>query len=116
MSQHKKKSDNPKAASKSWICFKVIDCVKEDPSVTSMELRRRLHDKYKIWILYNKVYRGRELASKRLFGNWDDSFDKLYAWKAEVEKRSPESIVAIDHMEYKGKEVCEDVCCIQAFV
>lgn len=99
-----RKSDNPKAASKSWICSKVIDWVKEDPSVTSMELRRRLHDKYKIWIRYDKVYRGRELASMRLFGNWDDSFDKLYAWKAEVEKRSPGSIVAIDHMEYKGKK------------
>ena len=40
----------------------------------------------------------------KLFGDWDESFDKLYAWKAEVEKRSPGSIVAIDHMEYDQKK------------
>ena len=81
-----------------------MDWVKEDPSVRPMELRRRLHDKYKIKIHYTKVFRGKGLAMAKLFGDWDDSFDKLYAWKAEVEKRSPGSIVAIDHMEYDQKK------------
>ena len=99
-----KKKKKQKNASKAWVCEKFMDWVKEDPSVRPMELRRRLHDKYKINVQYMKVFRGKGLAMAKLFGNWDDSFDKLYAWKAEVEKRSPGSIVAIDHMEYDQKK------------
>ncbi|XP_048533812.1 uncharacterized protein LOC125512773 isoform X1 [Triticum urartu] len=99
-----KKKKKQKNASKAWVCEKVMDWVKEDPSVRPMELRRRLHDKYKIKVQYTKVFRGKGLAMAKLFGNWDDSFDKLYAWKAEVEKRSPRSIVVIDHMEYDQKK------------
>ncbi|KAM0897893.1 hypothetical protein ACQ4PT_022267 [Festuca glaucescens] len=99
-----KKKKKQRSASKMWVCDKVMDWVKEDPSVRPMELRRRLRDKYKIKIHYTKVFRGKGLAMDKLFGGWDDSFDKLYAWKAEVEKRSPGSIVAIDHMEYEQKK------------
>ena len=36
---------------------------------------------------------------------WDESFQLLYTYKAEVEKASPGSVVEIDHhnLSYKGK-------------
>ena len=46
---------------------------------------------------YKRVYAGKELAHKRLFGSWDKSFNNLYRFKAEVERCSPGSFVVIDH-------------------
>ena len=46
---------------------------------------------------YKRVYAGKELAHKRLFGSWDKSFNNLYRFKAEVERCSPDSFVVIDH-------------------
>ena len=37
------------------------------------------------------------------FGKWDDSFDWLYRFKAEVEIRSPGTIVEIATEEIDGK-------------
>ncbi|XP_062227672.1 uncharacterized protein LOC133925950 [Phragmites australis] len=96
-----RKSEKMKSASKSWICDKVTDWLREDPSRGTKELQGKLKDKYKVLIPYKRVWIGRELALNNLFGDWDDSFDKLYSWKAEVEKRSPGSIVSIDHMTFK---------------
>jgi hypothetical protein len=61
------------------------------------ELQRRINDKYKVQLPYRRVYDGKELAHKQLFGNWDSSFDNLYRFKAEVERCSPGSFVVIDH-------------------
>jgi hypothetical protein len=33
---------------------------------------------------------------KELYGDWENTFRMLYNFKAEVEKRSPGSVVAID--------------------
>ena len=42
------------------------------------------------------MYNGRQRAADKLFGKWDDSFDWLYRFKAEIELRSPGSVVEID--------------------
>jgi hypothetical protein len=42
------------------------------------------------------VYNGRVRATDKLFGKWDDSFDWLYRFKAEIELRSPRSVIEID--------------------
>ena len=46
---------------------------------------------------------GRGLQNK-LFGKWDDSFDWLFRFKAEIEFRSPGSVVEIDTVKV-GKKV-----------
>ena len=60
------------------------------------ELKEELNYKYKIDIPYQIVYNGRQRASDKLFGKWNDSFDYLFRFKAEIELRSPESVVEID--------------------
>jgi hypothetical protein len=42
------------------------------------------------------VYNGTKRAAEKLFGKWDDCFDWLYRFKAEIELRSPGSVVEID--------------------
>jgi hypothetical protein len=46
---------------------------------------------------YRRVYDGKELTRKELFGSWDSSFNNLYWFKAEVKRCSPGSFVVIDH-------------------
>ncbi len=99
-----RKSEKVRNAKRAWVCDKVMGWLREDASVGAMELRRRIKDTHKVTIPYKRVHSGRELAMSKLYGDWDSSFDKLYGWKAEIEKRSPGSIVAIDHMTFKDKK------------
>lgn len=99
-----RKSEKVRNAKRAWVCDKVMGWLREDASVGAMELRRRINDTHKVTIPYKRVHSGRELAMSKLYGDWDSSFDKLYGWKAEIEKRSPGSIVAIDHMTFKDKK------------
>ena len=46
---------------------------------------------------------GKEKARVELYGSWEESFQLLYNWKAEIEKRSPGSVVEIDTKIVDGK-------------
>jgi hypothetical protein len=59
------------------------------------EVKSILEDKYNVLINYQTAWYGRQRAADKLFGNWDDSFDWLYRFKAEVELRAPGSVVEI---------------------
>ncbi|KAF2949958.1 hypothetical protein DAI22_01g155750 [Oryza sativa Japonica Group] len=82
-----RKSEKVRNAKRAWVCDKVMGWLREDASVGAMELRRRIKDTHKVTIPYKRVHSGRELAMSKLYGDWDSSFDKLYGWKAEIEKR-----------------------------
>jgi hypothetical protein len=68
------------------------------------EVKEELEKKYKIKINYQTCWYGRQRAADKLFGKWDDSFDSLFRFKAEVELRSPGSVVEIDIVKV-GKKV-----------
>jgi hypothetical protein len=46
---------------------------------------------------------GKELATQQLFGDWNNSFDNLFRFKAQIEKSCPGSLVIIDHYTINGK-------------
>ena len=83
-------------ASQAWVAERAIPLLKKKPSMGPKALQKALQDKYKIQINYQTVVYGRQRAADKLFGKWDDSFDWLYRFKAEVEMRSPGSILEID--------------------
>ncbi|KAM0871111.1 hypothetical protein ACQ4PT_039610 [Festuca glaucescens] len=68
-----------------------------------MELWQKLKQHYKIKIHYKRVYMGKLLALKQLYGDWDSSFNNLYKFKAQVKSCCPNSIVQIDHHTINGK-------------
>ena len=74
-----------KAATKFWICEKIKDWLAEDSTIGPTELKRKLKEHYKVSISYKRVYDGKLLAMDKLFGNWKQSFDKLYKFKAQIE-------------------------------
>jgi hypothetical protein len=75
----------------------VKHCLIDDASVGAKELHRRVKDKHKIEVNYKRVYVGRELAMKQLYGNWDKSFDNLFRFMEEIESSCLGSFVVIDH-------------------
>lgn len=90
-------------ASQAWVAERAIPYLKRKHGMGAKELKKELQHKYKIKIPYQTAWYGRERASNKLFGKWDDSFDWLYRFKAEVELRSPGSVVEIDTVEIDGK-------------
>jgi hypothetical protein len=61
-----------------------------------------LEEKYKYEIHYDTVWRG-QLALKELHGSWEESFQTLFNWRAEVLSRSPGSVIEVDFKEVDGK-------------
>jgi len=98
--RRKKKVKN---ATKHWVCAKVKDWLIEDGSLGAMELKKKLKEHYKVSVHYKRVWMGKELALRHIYGDWDNSFDNLYRFKAQVESTCPGSVVVIDHHTINGK-------------
>jgi hypothetical protein len=86
-----------KQATKFWVAEKVKDWLMDDDEIGPKELQRRIKDEHKVNISYKRVYYGKDLALKQLHGDWYESFNNLYRFKAAVEEASPGSFVVIDH-------------------
>jgi hypothetical protein len=90
-------------ASQAWIAERAIPLLKKKPALGAKDIKEALEDKYNIKINYQTAWYGRQRAADKLFGKWDDSFEELYRFKAEVELRSPGSVVEIDTEKFEGK-------------
>ena len=75
---------------------RAIPLLKRKPNIGPKAVQEELHHKYNIKIPYQTVSYGRQRAANKLFGKFDDSFDCLYRFKAEVEMKSPGSVLEID--------------------
>lgn len=98
-----------KMASYTSVAANVKNWLVEDPTLGPKELRRRIKEKHKIEVSYFKIWAGKELALEQIHGTWEESFDQLYNFKAELQKRCPGSIVEIDHNIIKEKYVFRKV-------
>ena len=92
-----------KHATKHWVCEKVKDFLIIDAKLGAKELQKKLKEHHKVHVPYNRVYDGKELALKHLYGDWENSFDNLYRFKAQIEGCCPGSLVIIDHHTINGK-------------
>ncbi|WVZ82562.1 hypothetical protein U9M48_029816, partial [Paspalum notatum var. saurae] len=90
-------------ASQAWVAERAIPLLKRKPNIGAKEIQEELEHKYNLKILYQTVWYGRQRAADKLFGKWDDSWDWLYRFKAEVELRSPGSVVEIDTITTEGQ-------------
>jgi hypothetical protein len=97
----------------------VMDWLREKPTLGPTTLHEKLFEKYKISIPYMRIFYGKEMALDRINGPWNESFQLLYTYKAEVEMASPGSVVEIDKhtVQYKVKgKTMEKECFRRAFV
>ena len=62
-----------KNATKHWICEKVKDQLVDDPILNAGALQKKLKEHHKVSIHYKRVWMGKELALRQLYGDWDCS-------------------------------------------
>jgi len=89
--------------SRNWVASKAVSILRDYPHMGAKELQEKLQKEHSVTISYDTVWRGREIALTEVYGSWEESFELLYRWKAEVLKRSPGSVVEIEVLEVDGK-------------
>jgi hypothetical protein len=92
-----------KHATKHWICQTVKDFLITDATLGAIELVKKIKEHHKVEVPYHRVYDGKELALKQLYGDWDNSFNNLFMFKSQIEASCPGSLVIIDHHTINDK-------------
>ncbi|KAK1630512.1 hypothetical protein QYE76_004827 [Lolium multiflorum] len=109
-----------KLAKTRWLADVILDWLREDPSLGPTALVKKVVEKYKMKVPYMRMFYAKEMALDKINGPWNESFQLLYTFKAEVEMASPGSVVAIDKhtVPYKLKsgKVMHKECFRRAFV
>lgn len=89
--------------SQAWVEEKVMKTLSTAPNTTAKRLKNELERDYKCTLSYSTVWKGKQRALKALYGDWGNTFRMLYNFKAEMELRSPGSILEIDTVVQNGK-------------
>ncbi|KAK1679647.1 hypothetical protein QYE76_040495 [Lolium multiflorum] len=109
-----------KLAKTRWLADIILDWLRENPSLGPTALVKKVVEKYKMEVPYMRMFYAKEMALDKINGPWNESFQLLYTFKAEVEMASPGSVVAIDKhtVPYKLKsgKVMHKECFRRAFV
>ncbi|XP_052137384.1 uncharacterized protein LOC127755770 [Oryza glaberrima] len=98
-------------ATNKWVADRVVDLLRDDPTLGPKQLHDELKKTYKIDVPYDRVFRGKERALDMINGKWDDSYDLLPTYRDELLRSVPGSIVELDTEEHNG-----DVCFRRFFV
>jgi len=75
---------------------RAITILKDEPTIQAGKLRKDLQNKYNIQLSYYVVWDGLQMALEQIQGKWDDSFEDVFRFKAEVDRTNPGSIVDIE--------------------
>src|SRR6266498_3425487 len=89
-------------ASNKWVADRVVDLLWDDPKMGPKELQDSLKKKYYMDVPYDGVVRGKLRALDMIYGKWDDSYDLLPTYQAELLRSVPGSIVELETEEHNG--------------
>jgi len=98
-------------ASNKWVADRVVDLLMEDPKMGPGALRDKLKKKYSVDVPYDRVARGKLRALDMIYGKWDESYELLSTYQAELLRSVPGSVVELETEEHNG-----DVCFLRFFV
>uniref|UniRef100_A0A453E6Y4 Uncharacterized protein n=1 Tax=Aegilops tauschii subsp. strangulata TaxID=200361 RepID=A0A453E6Y4_AEGTS len=82
--------------SQGWVAQRTVPLIQSDPTIGCKELLENLQDTYGTTTDYHTVWKGKDIAQKEIYGSMRQSFQYLFNFEAEVEKRSPGNIVEVD--------------------
>ena len=92
-------------ASNKWVADRVVDLLMEDLEIGPGALKYKLKKKYSVDVPYDRVARGKLRALDMIYGKWDESYDLLPTYQAELLISVPSSVVELETKEHNG-----DVC------
>lgn len=91
-------------ATQDWVADRLTDWLKKNPHKGALASKEKLEGEFGIALKYSKVYSGMKQALNQIHGSYEESFQMLYNWKAQIELSSPGSIVEIE-LEKVGKKM-----------
>jgi len=92
-----------KMATQDWVADRIGDWIKRNPQKGAKDAKEKVESEYGVKLKYSKAWSGMKLALEQIHGKYEDSFQYLFNWKAEIELRSPGSIVEIN-LQKVGKK------------
>jgi len=98
-------------ASNRWVCDRVVDFLRDDREMGPKGLQDELKKKYSVDVPYDRVYRGKMRALDIIYGKWEDSYDLIPTYQAELLRSVPGSVVEMETEEHNGH-----VCFMRFFV
>ena len=91
-SSAKRKTTTPTSA---WVASKAIHHLRKNITMGTKDLWEIPQVEHKCQIHCDTIWKGRKIALTELYGNWEESFQMLFNWRAEVLKRSLGSVIEI---------------------
>ena len=92
-------------ATQGWVADRLSEWVKHNPSKGAKDAKEKVEQDYGIKLKYSKAWSGLKLALEQVHGKYEESFQLLFNWKAQMKLSSPGSIIEID-LERKNKKMC----------
>ncbi|XP_066385070.1 uncharacterized protein [Miscanthus floridulus] len=83
-------------ASQGWCADRLADWLKKNPNKGPKDAKDKLEGDYGITLKYSKAWSGLKLAIEQIHGTYEESFQLLFNWKAQIEMSSPGSIIEIE--------------------
>ena len=83
-------------ASQGWCADRLEGWLKKNPNKGAKDARDKLEGDHDIKLKYSKAWVGLKAAIEQIHGKYDESFQLLVNWKAQMEAASPGSIVELE--------------------
>ncbi|WVZ87679.1 hypothetical protein U9M48_034280, partial [Paspalum notatum var. saurae] len=82
-----------------------VDWLKKNPNKGAKDAKEKLEEDFGIKLKYSKAWCGRQIALQQIHGNYEESFQLLFNWKAQMDISCPGSIIEIE-LEKVNKRKC----------
>ena len=92
-------------ATQGWCADRLADWLKKNPKKGASDCKEKLEGDYGIQLKYSKAWSGMKVALEQIHGKYEESFQLLFNWAAQIEKVSPSSCVQIE-LERIGDKTC----------
>jgi hypothetical protein len=89
-------------ASQGWCADRLADWLKKNPTKGPTDCKDKLEEDFAIKLKYSKAWSGMKTALDKIHGKYEESFQLLFNWAAQIKMVSPGSIVEVE-VEKIGK-------------
>uniref|UniRef100_A0A0A9B029 Uncharacterized protein n=1 Tax=Arundo donax TaxID=35708 RepID=A0A0A9B029_ARUDO len=91
-------------ATQGWVVDRLGDWLKKNPNKGPKAAKEKLEEDYQIRLKYSKAWSGMKLALNQIHGKYEESFQMLFNWKAQMEMNCLGMIVEIE-LQKVGKKM-----------
>ena len=93
-----------KMTTQGWVADRLSEWVKKNPNKGAKDAKEKVEGDYGIKLKYSKAWSGLKLALEQVHGKYEEIFQFLFNWKAQMEISAPGSVIEIN-LERKNKKM-----------